>query len=146
MKLNEMPYSEQVSRLRSFLNSGKNTLTGYLALFAFRHHLASKHSRDFRSEPVLRWYLGQLAKEYISKFYKQAKETLDNLAETGLLEKTGESGDTEFQLNEELYPALLAVLEDVFGKDYVSNEIARAKFFRKPKPRNINDYVSEVEK
>jgi len=145
MKLNEMPYDEQVSRLRSILNSGKNTLTGYLALFAFRHHLASKHSRDFRAEPVLRWYLGQLAKEYISKFYKQAKETLDNLVESGLLDKAGEAGETEFYLNEELYPALQSVLEDVFGKDYVSNEIARAKFFRNPKSRKNEAYASEVE-
>lgn len=146
MKLNDIPYDEQVSRLRSVLSSGKESLTGFLALFAFRHHLASKHSRDFQAQSVLRWYLGQLAKEYISKFYKQASETLDSLAETGLLENTSESGDTEYTLKEELYPALLSVLEDIYGKEYISKEIARAKFFKTPKSRKIEDYESEVEK
>jgi len=144
MKLNDIPYDEQVSRLRSILSSGKNSLTGFLALFAFRHHLALKHSESFDAKPVLRWYLGQLAKDYISKYYKQAKETLDNLVEAGLLEASGSTGDAEYALNEELYPSLLLVLEDIFGKEHVSNEIARAKFFKKSKPRKTNDYNSEV--
>jgi len=146
MKLNEIPYDEQASRLRSLLSSGKNTLTGYLALFAFRHHLATKHSESFDARPILRWYLGQLAKDYISKYYKQAKETLDNLVEVGLLEVTGFTGDEEYSLNEELYPSLLTVLADIFGKEHVSNEIARTKFFKKMKSRKTNDYDSEVEK
>ena len=146
MKLNEIPYDEQVSRLRSILSSGKNSLTGFLALFAFRHHLATKHSESFDARPVLRWYLGQLAKDYISKYYKQAKETLDNLVEAGLLEVSGSSGEEEYALDEELYPSLLAVLEDIFGKEHVSNEIARAKFFKKSKSRKTNDHDSEVEK
>jgi len=144
MKLNDIPYDEQVSRLRSILSSGKNSLTGFLALFAFRHHLATKHSENFDAKPILRWYLGQLAKDYISKYYKQAKETLDNLVEAGLLELAGSTGDSEYSLNEELYPSLLSVLEDIFGKEHISNEIARAKFFKTPKSRKINDYDSEV--
>jgi len=90
MNLKEMSFERQVSYLRSVLSSGKNSLLGYFALFAFRHHLASRHSPGFTRKPVLRWYLGQLAKEYISKYYKEAKANLDNFARIGLLEASGE--------------------------------------------------------
>jgi hypothetical protein len=38
----------------------------------------------------------------------------------------------EYRLEEALYPALLAVLEGIFGKEYIANAIARAKFYRNP--------------
>jgi len=134
MNLKEMSFEKQVGYLRSLLRSGKGTLTGYMALFAFRHHLASKHSPDFSLSPVLRWYLGQIAKEYIKGYYGQAKSTLENFAEIGLLEAKGEadSAQREFRLNEELFPALQAALEEVFGKEAVAEAIARAKYYRNP--------------
>lgn len=134
MNLNGMSFEKQVGYLRSLLRSGKGTLTGYMALFAFRHHLASKHSPDFSQKPVMRWYLGQLAKEYIKTYFNEAKTTLENFAEIGLLEAKGEAGDAqrEFHLNESLYPALLEVLEEVFGKEAVDDAIARAKYYRDP--------------
>jgi hypothetical protein len=85
MNLNEMSFDKQVGYLRSLLRSGKGTLTSYMALFAFRHHLASQHSPAFSLKPVLRWYLGQLAKEYIKRYYNEAKSTLENFAEIGLV-------------------------------------------------------------
>jgi len=126
-----------VRYLRSLLSSGKNSLLGYFALFAFRHHLATKHSANFSRKPVLRWYLGQLAKEYISKYFNDAKANLENFAEIGLLEvrEGPDSAEKEYHLNEALYPALLDVMEEIFGKEYVSNVISRAKFYRDPKTR-----------
>jgi hypothetical protein len=134
MNLNEMSFEKQVGYLRSLLRSGKGTLTGFMALFAFRYHLASKHSPAFSQSPVLRWYLGQLAKEYIKGYYNQAKSTLENFAEIGLVEAKGEAEDAqrEFHLNEALYPALQEVLEEVFGKETVADVVARAKFYKNP--------------
>ena len=147
MNLNEMSHDRQVGYLRSILRSGKSTLTGFMALFAFRHHLASKHSPDFSQSPVLRWYLGQLAKEYIKRYYSEAKATLESFAEIGLLEAKGKAEDAqrEFHLNEALYPALQEVLEEVFGKETVADAVARAKYYRNPasakdKPHAQNDF------
>jgi hypothetical protein len=136
MNPNEMSFEKQVGYLRSLLTSGKGTLTGFMALFAFRHHLASKHSPNFSQSPVLRLYLGQLAKEYIKGYYNQAKSTLEDFAEIGLLEAKGEAEDAqmEFHLNEALFPALQAVLEEVFGKEAVANAIVRAKYYRNRAP------------
>ncbi len=86
MNLKEMDFERQVRYLRSLLSSGKNSLLGYFALFAFRHHLATKHSANFSRKPILRWYLGQLAKEYINKYFNEAKASLENFVEIGLLE------------------------------------------------------------
>jgi len=137
MKLNEMSFEKQVGYLRSLLSSGKGTLTGYMALFAFRHHLATKHSPEFSQSPVVRWYLGQLAKEYIKGYFNEARRTLENFADVGLVEAKGEtdSAQREFHLNEELFPALQAVLEEVFGKEAVADAIARAKYYRNPADR-----------
>jgi hypothetical protein len=134
MNLNEMSFEKQVGYLRSVLRSGKSTLTGYLALFAFRYNLISKHSPDYSRKPILRWYLGQLAKEYIKMYYNEAQSTLQNFAEVGLLEAKGEaeSEQREFHLNESLYPALQTVLEEVFGKEAVADAVARAKYYRDP--------------
>jgi len=134
IQLDKMSHDKQVASLKSLLRSGKGTLTGHMALFAFRHHLISKHSPGYSRPPVIRWYLGQLAKEYIRRYYAEAKETLEQFAAMGLLEATGASDDagTEFRLNEALYPALHEVLEDVFGDDVVAAAIARAKYYKDP--------------
>jgi len=127
MNLNKMNFEKQVSRLRSLMSAGKNSFLSHIALFAFRHHLATKHSPDFSQKPVLRWYLGQLAKEYIAKYFKEAKSNLENFANIGLLETKGEANDAEYRLNEALYPALCDVLAEVFGEETISKEISRAR-------------------
>jgi hypothetical protein len=134
LPLDKMSHDKQVAHLKSLLRSGKGTLTGHMAFFAFRHHLISKHSPGYSRPPVIRWYLGQLAKEYIRRYYAEAKETLEQFAAMGLLEATGATDDagTEFRLNEALYPALHEVLEDVFGDDVVAAAIARAKYYKDP--------------
>lgn len=134
MNLKEANFDEQVSYLRSLLRSGKSSFASYLALFALRHHLATKHSPEYSVRPVLRWYLGQLAKEYIARYFNEAKANLENFAEIGLLEvKPGKEGEEkEFRLNEEIYPALLDVLEEIFGKECIDNAISRAKYYRNP--------------
>jgi hypothetical protein len=50
MNLNELSHDRQVSYLRSILASGKNSILSYFALFALRHHLASRHSQSFTQE------------------------------------------------------------------------------------------------
>ena len=149
MDLNKMDFDKQVSYLRSLLSSGKDSLLGYFALFAFRHHLATKHSPSYTLKPILRWYLGQLAKTFISKYFNETKENLENFAKVGLLEaRNGQEPDTkEYHLSEALYPALLEVLEETFGKDYIENEISRAKYFRNPgqkKTKRPDEDFSEV--
>lgn len=149
MNLKEMSYEKQVGYLRSLLNSGKNSLLGYFTLFSFRHHLAIKHASNYTVKPILRWYLGQLAKTYIKKYFKEAKLTLDNLGEKGLLEvKAGLKEDqNEFHLNESLYPALRDVLEEVFGKEYISKVTESAKYYKNPeygKTRRLDENYSEV--
>ena len=126
MNLKEMDFEKQVRYLRSLMSSGKNSLLGYFALFTFRHHLATKHSANFSRKPILRWYLGQLAKEYINKYFNEAKANLENFAQIGLIEVSGgeDPNDKEYRLNEALYPALLNVLEETFGKEH----IARTQF------------------
>ena len=149
MNLKEMGFEEQVRYLRSLLGTGKNSLLGYFALFAFRHHLALKHSPRFSQKPVIRWYLGQLAKEYIKNYFNEAKANLGNFAEIGLLDAREGPDPTgkEYHLNEAVYPALLEVLEEIFGKECVDNVISRAKFYRDPKPkeeRRRDENSSEV--
>ena len=149
MNLKKLSHDKQVSYLRSLLGSRKNAITGYFAMFAFRHHLASKHSSNFTTKPVLRWYLGQLAKTFISKYFNEIKENLENFAEIGLLEtKDGPEPETkEYHLNETVYPALIEVLEEIFGKEYIANEISRAKYFRNPgqnKTKKLDENFSEV--
>jgi len=149
MNLKEMGFEEQVRYLRSLLGTGKNSLLGYFALFAFRHHLASKHSPRFSQKPVIRWYLGQLAKEYIKNYFNEAKANLGNFAEIGLLDarEGPDPAGKEYHLNEAVYPALLEVLEEIFGKECIDNAISRAKYYRDPKPkeeRRRDENFSEV--
>ena len=134
MNLNELSFDRQKGYLRSLFGSGKNSTLGYFALFAFRHHLALKHAPKFTQKPVLRWYLGQLAKEYIKKYFNEAKANLENFAQIGLLDtrEVKDPAGKEFHLNEAIYPALRDVLEEVFGKEYVDAVISRAKFYRDP--------------
>jgi len=148
MNLKEMDFEKQVSYLRSLLGSGKNSLLGYFALFAFRHHLATKHAANYTVKPVLRWYLGQLAKEYITKYYKEANANLENFAEIGLLEvrEGRDSAEKEYYLNEAFYPVLLDVMEEIFGKEHIANTISRAKYYRNPesrKTRRLDENFSE---
>lgn len=151
MNLKEMSYEKQVKYLKSLLGTGSNSLLGFFALFSFRHHLATKHSSNYTVKPVLRWYLGQLAKTYIKKYFREAKTTLENLAEKGMLEaKEGMKEDeNEFHLEETLYPALRDVLEETFGKEYISKVMERAKYYRNPeygKTRRLDEDFSEVRK
>jgi hypothetical protein len=127
MNLKEMSFEKQVRYLRSLLSSGKNSFASYLALFAFRRHLISKHSPNYSLKPVLRWYLGQLAKSIITKYFNEVKSTLENLSKIGLPEIEGKAVDDqkEYHLNEALYPALNKVLEEVFGNEYIANTISR---------------------
>jgi len=131
MNLEEMSHEKQVGQLRSVLRSGKNTLAGFMALFAFRHHAISEHNPEIVLRPCLRWYLGQLAKEYIRRYYAEAKGALENFAAIGLLDALdAEGGKKEFVLKESLVPALREVLEETFGKKTVDETVARAKFYK----------------
>lgn len=138
MNLEEMSHERQVNYLRSVLRSKKGTLTGFMALFALRHHAISKHNPEITLRPCLRWYLGQLAKEYIRRYYREAKETLENFAATGLLDSLeAKDGKKEFTLKETLFPALREALEDAFGKDAVDETLERAKFYKAAEPASI---------
>lgn len=131
MNLEEMSHERQVGYLRSVLRSRKSTLTGFMALFALRHHAIAKHNPEIELRPCLRWYLGQLAKEYIRRYYREAKDTLENFAAIGLLDSlSAPDGQKEFTLKEPLFPALREVLEDAFGKETVAETLERAKFYR----------------
>jgi len=87
-------------------------LPGYLVVSAFKHHLISKEHPTAQLKPLLRWYNGQLAKEFIKKYYKEAKETLENFCAIGLLNvKAGQyNGLNEYHLDQSLFPALREIL------------------------------------
>jgi hypothetical protein len=132
MKLKEMEFEDQVDCLKSIIRPGKSSLAGSLVIAAFRHHHILKNYPEYSVKPVMRWFLGQIAKEYIRKVYKEARSDLESLAEMGLLEKTGGNGnaDREFRLDEALYPALKDALESAFGKEWVSKVIEGAKYYK----------------
>ena len=131
MNLEEMSHERQVGYLRSVLRSKKSTLTGFMALFALRHHAITKHNLEIELRPCLRWYLGQLAKEYIRRYYREAKDTLENFSTIGLLDSLGApDGQKEFTLKEPLFPALREALEEAFGKEAVEETLERAKFYK----------------
>lgn len=134
MNLEEVEHEKQVERLRTVLRSEKGTLPGFLALFALRHHAIMGHKPELSLRPSLRWYLGQLAKEYIRRYYAEAKETMESFEAIGLVEaRDGEQeGQKEFVLREALVPALREVLEEVFGKETVEDTVAKAKFYKEP--------------
>ena len=62
-----MSFEEQVKYLKSLLKARDNSITGHLAVSAFKHHLISKEHPSAQLKPLLRWYLGQLAEEFIKK-------------------------------------------------------------------------------
>jgi hypothetical protein len=74
MNLKKLSSEKQVKRLKSLLRSGEKTTTSHIAVSAFKHNLIIKEHGETVLKPVLRWYLGQLAKEYIKKHFKEAKE------------------------------------------------------------------------
>ncbi len=132
MKLKEAKANAQVKMLKSVLKGGQNSTTCSLAVAAFRYHHVLKNYPKASVKPVLRWYLGQLAREFIRKVYKEARSDLESLAELGLLEISNENGNAEkkFLLDKDLYPVLKNVLEDVLGKEQVSKVIEGAKYYK----------------
>ena len=132
MNLKEAKADAQAKFLDSVFKDGQNSIACSLAVAAFRHHHILKNYPGATVKPVLRWYLGQLAREYIRKIYKESRSSLENLAEVGLLEILDENGDAEkeFRLDEALYPALKDALESVLGKERVSWVIEGAKYYK----------------
>jgi hypothetical protein len=134
MKLKEAKADAQVKFLKSVVKGGQNSTACSLAVAAFRHHHVLKNYPGASVKPSLRWYLGQLAKEYIRKVYKEARSSLENLSEIGLLDVSGKDGNAdkekEFQLDNALYPALKNALESVLGKERVSKVIEGAKYYK----------------
>jgi hypothetical protein len=154
MNLKELSFEPQVNYLRQLIKSKGSSLTGYLALSAFRQHLIEKHNPNNLFKPILRWYLGQLAKMYIRRYFKEVKATLNYFVEIGLVEEVGgraptknqDNVDKEYHLNEVLVPALRYALEEAYGKEYIAKVISSAKFYRPPEPGkdNLNDKNLEV--
>jgi hypothetical protein len=154
MNLKELGFEPQVNYLRQLMKSKGSSLTGDIALSAFRQHLIEKHHPEGLFKPVLRWYLGQLAKMYIRRYFKEAKATLNYLAEIGLVEAAGGSAptinqdiaDKEYHLSEALVPALKYALEEAYGKEYIAKVVSSVKFYRPPESGkdNLNDKNLEV--
>ncbi len=96
----------------------------------------------------MRWYLGQLAKEFIKKHFKEAKETLENFSQIGLIEIKHDQGKfpEEFHLNEALFPALKETLESVYGKEYIGKIVSGVKFFKPPGSRERQVHSSKDER
>ena len=74
----------------------------------------------------------------IKKYFNEAKTNLENFEKIGLIDIKNSEDELgkEFYLNENLYPALQEVLEEVFGKENIAKAISRAKFFKDREPRN----------
>jgi hypothetical protein len=117
--------------------SEESTITGYLAVSAFKHHLISKEHPTAQLKPLLRWYNGQLAKAFIKKYYKEAKEILENFCVIGLLNvRLGQyNGLNEYHLDQTLFPALHQALEEVFGKEHIAKVAAGVKYYKFPQDR-----------
>jgi hypothetical protein len=137
MNLKEMSLKKQVHYLKSLLKSEESTITGYLAVSAFKHHLISIEHPTAQLKPLLRWYNGQLAKAFIKKYYKEAKETLENFYVIGLLNvRLGQyNGLNEYYLDQSLFPALHQALEEVFGKEHIAKVAAGVKYYKFPQDR-----------
>jgi hypothetical protein len=137
MNLKEMDKKKQVKYLKSLLKSEESTVTGCLAISAFKHHLISKEHPAAQLKPLLRWYNGQLAKDFIRKYYKEAKDTLENFGKIGLLNvKPGQyNGLNEYYLDESFFPALSEALEEVFGKEHIAKVAAGVKYYKFPQDR-----------
>ena len=132
MDLKEVKADAQAKFLESVLKGGPNSVACSLAVAALRHHHILKNYPESSVKPVVIWYLGQLAREYIRKVYKEAKLNLENLAEVGLLDVSEENGNAEkeFHLDESLYPVLKDVLESELGKERVAKVIEGAKYYK----------------
>lgn len=142
MNIKELSFERQVKYLTDFLQSEDSFLRAYLALFAFRHHLISRHNQEYSMRPVLRWYLGQLAKAYITKQFKPAQASLEKMSAIGLVRATGDSEKpnfVEYRLEDSIFPALQNVLEKIFTRKFIESVIAGVKFYRNPKKREIYD-------
>lgn len=140
MNLKELSFEKQVKYLTTFLQSDDTFLKAYLALSAFRHNLISRDNRDYSMKPVLRWYLGQLAKAYITKQFKQAQTNMEKMSAIGLVTAVGDKEKpnfVEYRLDDSVFPALQSALEKVFTKKFVDSVIAGAKFYRNPERRDF---------
>ena len=73
MNLKEAKEKVQAKFLESVFKDGQNSTACSLAVAAFRYHHIIKNYPGATVKPVLRWYLGQLAREYIRKVYKEAR-------------------------------------------------------------------------
>jgi hypothetical protein len=137
MNLKEMSLKKQVSYLKSLLKSEESTITGNVAVSALKHHLISKEHPTAQLKPLLRWYNGQLAKEFIKKYFKEVKATLENFCAIGLLNvKTGQYNVlNEYHLDQSLFPALREALEEVFGKEQIAKVAAGVKYYKFPQDR-----------
>jgi hypothetical protein len=132
MNLKEAKADAQAKFLKSVLKGGPDAMACSLAVAAFRHRHILKNYPEASVKPILRWYLGQLAREYIRKVYKEARLNLENLAGVGLLDVSEGNGNAEkeFHLVEALYPALKDALESVLGKERVEKVIESAKYYK----------------
>jgi hypothetical protein len=138
MNLKELSYEEQVEYLRQIMKSNGSPLLGNLALCVFRQHLISRHLSGIPLKPALRWYLGQLAKLYIRRNFNEAKASLNNFADIGLLEvepgqaptKKQDYIEKEYRLDDALFPALKYALEEAFGREFISKVVQSVKFYR----------------
>jgi hypothetical protein len=152
MNLKELSFEPQVNYLRQLMKSKGSSLTGDLALSAFKQHFIEKNHPEGLFKPVLRWYLGQLAKIYIRRYFKEAKATLNYFAEIGLVEAVGSHAptknqdivDKEYHMSEAIIPALKYALEEAYGKEYIAKVISSAKFYRPPDSGKDNDKNLEV--
>jgi hypothetical protein len=126
-----------VKYLKSLLKSEESTVAGFLAVSALKHHLISKEHPKAQLKPVLRWNNGQLVKEFIKKYYKEAKATLENFGAIGLLNVRASqyNGLNEYYLDESLFPALREALEEVFGKEHIEKVAVGVKYYKFPQDR-----------
>lgn len=152
MNLKELDFEKQANYLKQLMKSKGSSLTGNLALSAFRQHLIEKNYPNNLFKPVLRWYLGQLAKMYIRRYFKEVKTTLNSFVEIGLVEEMGGQAptknqdmvDKEYHLSEAIAPALKYTLEEEYGKEFIEKVISSAKFYRLPDSGKDNDKELEV--
>lgn len=138
MNIKELSFERQVKYLTDFFKTEDSFLKAYMALFAFRHNLISRHNQEYSMKPVLRWYLGQLAKVYIKNKFKKVQASLEKMSAIGLVRATGDKEKPnfiEYRLDDSLFPALQSVLEQIFTKEFVDSVIAGVKFYRNPEKR-----------
>ena len=149
MNVKELSFERQVKYLADFLKSEDSFLRAYMALFSFRHNLISRHNRDYSMKPVLRWYLGQLAKVYIKNQFRKVQASLEKMSVIGLVRATGDKEKPnfiEYRLDDSLFPALQSALEQIFSKEFVDSVIAGVKFYRNPENRESGKELRKYER